>query len=252
MIDYKNSVPTASEPDIRAFWVPYVGSGSAPTYLLLHGLGLSHREFTGLGRILSQTGRVLSFDLPGFGSTRKPDHAMSVEDYATVIGEKLAALAVGPVIAIGHSMGSQFAVELARKHPDAVSNVVLIGPVVDADRRTLIAQAWGLFRDGPLERPATQVMVLHSYVRCGVLWFLKAAKAMRDYPTHLRITDLAQPLLVIRGELDPIAKAEWCDWLRQQVPGGQLITVPGRRHNVAHSDPAATAATILTFKAAIH
>lgn len=244
--------PSASELDIRVFWVPFTGSGSAPTYMLLHGLALSHREFTGLAGILSQTGHVLSFDLPGFGSTRKPDHALTVEDYTTIIDEKLIALAVGPVIAVGHSMGAQFAVELARQQPDAVSHVVLIGPVVDAERRTLIAQGWGLLRDGPLERPATQVMVIHNYLRCGVPWFLKAAKAMRDYPIHLRITDLVQPLLVIRGERDPIAKAEWCDWLRQQVAGGCLVTVPGRRHNVAHSDPAATAAAIRTFEATAH
>lgn len=242
----------ASQLDIDVFRIPYVGSGSAPTYLLLHGLGLSHREFTGLARILSKTGHVVSFDLPGFGLTQKPNRALTVEDHATVIKQKLVALPVGPVIAVGHSMGAQFAVELARQDPDAVSHVALIGPVVDAERRTLIAQGWGLLLDGPREPLATQVMVLHSYLRCGVLWFLKTAKAMRDYPTHLRIADLVQPLLVIRGERDPIAKAQWCDWLSRQVPGGYLVTVPGRHHNVAHSDPAAIAAAILTFEAARH
>lgn len=44
---------------------------------------------------------------------------------------------------------------------------------------------------------------------------------MRDYPTHLRISDVSHPLLVIRGENDPIAKAQWCDWLLQQVREGE-------------------------------
>lgn len=243
---------TTSQLDTHTFRISYAGAGSAPTYLLLHGIGLSHREYTGLARILSQTGQVLSFDLPGFGSTQKPDRPLTVEDYATIIAEKLISRAVGPVITVGHSMGAQFAVELARQHPNLVTHVALIGPVVDANRRTLAAQGWGLLRDGPLERPATQLMVMHNYLRCGVSWFLTAARAMRDYPTHVRITDLTHPLVVIRGERDPIAKSEWCNWLSQQVRGGRLITVPEHRHNVAHSDPAATAAAILAFTKSVH
>lgn len=250
MIHQEHLGPVGAELDIRAFGVPYVGSGPAPTYLLLHGVGLSHREFTRLARILSLSGKVLSFDQPGFGATRKPDRKLTVEDHAAVIGEKLEALAVDPVIAVGHSMGAQFAVELARQRPDAVSQVVLIGPVVDVDNPTMLAQGLGLLRDSAREPPATQFMVMREYFRAGPLWYGKQVAAMFDYPIHLRIKDLAHPLLVIRGERDPIAKAEWCHWLSRQVPGGRLSTVPGRRHNVAHSDPDAIAAAIVAFQAA--
>jgi|GEM_PF-5423113 len=90
-------------------------------------------------------------------------------------------------------------------------------------------------------------MVVRNYWRCGVSWFLNEAKAMRDYPTHLRMSDVSHPLLVIRGENDPIAKAQWCDWLLQQVREGNLATVPGARHGIVHSHPEATAAAILSF-----
>lgn len=238
----------SSRPDIRAYRVPYAGSGAAPTYLLLHGMSLSHREYTGLARILSQTGHVLAFDLPGFGSTVKPDGPITVEEYATLIARELVERNVSPVIVVGHSMGAQFAIGLARRQPGAVSHVVLIAPVVDARHRTLRAQGWGLLRDSLREPPATQIMVMHDFYRCGVRWFLNAATAMRDYPTHRKILDLAHPLLVIRGDGDPIAKADWCDWLRRQVSGAELVTVSGRRHNVVHSDPAAIAAAMWAFE----
>ena len=144
MIDAEVAGTAGLELDIRAFRVPYVGSGSAPTYLLLHGAGLSHREFTGLAQILSHAGHVLLFDLPGLGSTRKPDRALTVEEYVAVIAKSLVTRAVSPVIAVGHSMGAQFAIELARQQPSAVTHLVLIGPVVDSDHRTLTAQGWGL------------------------------------------------------------------------------------------------------------
>jgi len=240
--------PVGAEFDIRAFGVPYVGSGAAPTYLLLHGVGLSHREYTGLARILSRSGQVLAFDQPGFGSAPKPDRPLTVEDHAAAIAHKLRELSVGPVIAVGHSMGAQFAVELARQEPDAVSHLVLIGPVVDPENRTLLAQAWGLLRNSPQEPLSTQWMVTREFIRGGVPWYLTQIAAMLNYPTQLRIADLDHVLLVIRGERDPIATAEWCDWLSRQVPGGRLVTVPGRRHNVANSDPGAIAAAIVSLR----
>ena len=70
---------------------------------------------------------------------------------------------------------------------------------------------------------------------------------MRDDPTHERVKDLTQRLLVLRGEHDPIANASWCRWLSRQVQSGRVVTIPGKRHHVAHSDPAAVATTITDF-----
>ena len=218
-----------------------------PTYLLLHGIGLSHRAFTGLARQLSATGRVISFDLPGFGGTPRPAGRLSVEDYAEIIRSELRARDAGPVVVVGHSMGAQFAVELARQAPDAVTHVVLVGPVVDESKRTLLAQSLALFRDSALEPPATQLMVLLDYLRCGPRWFLTEAGAMIDYPTHLAIDEIRHPVLLMRGENDPIADAAWCESLRGRAHDATLATIPEQRHNVVHSNPAAAAAAIIDF-----
>jgi pimeloyl-ACP methyl ester carboxylesterase len=202
-----------------------------------------------MARVLSDTGNVISFDLPGFGASPHPTGQVSVEDHARLVARALDDRNVGPVVAVGHSMGAQFAIELAVLRPDLVSHVVLVGPVVDPARRTLRAQARALMRDWPLEPPQTQAMVVGDYLRCGFRWFLAQSIVMRDYPAHVRVLGVTQPMLVIRGAHDPIAKPAWVDWLAEQVRDGRVETIDGYRHNVAHSNAAATAVAILRFTA---
>lgn len=233
----------------RTFRVPTTARGDVPTYLLLHGVGLSHRSYTPLARVLSTHGNVIAFDLPGFGASPRPAEMMSVEHYASGIARQLDRLAVGPVIVVGHSMGVQFAIELDRQRPDLVDKLVLVAPVVETVRRSLTAQGAELALNAVLERPSTQLMTILGYAACGFRWFLTEAKAMLDYPTHLRISDVQHPVLVIRGEWDPIAKGPWALWVSQQPARGRLATIPMRHHNVIHSDADATGAAIIAFAA---
>jgi pimeloyl-ACP methyl ester carboxylesterase len=124
---------------------------------------------------------------------------------------------------------------------------VLVGPVVDAARPTLRALAAALARDSVFEPPSTQAAVTFDYLRCGVRWFLREAVVMRDYSTAAAIGHIVAPLLVIRGQDDPIARAPWARRLAEAVPGSRVVTVAGHRHNVPHSDPRRTAAEILRF-----
>lgn len=154
---------------------------------------------------------------------------------------------IGPVIAVGHSMGAQFALELAVTRPDLVTGVVMIGPVVDPRRRTIWQQWLRLLRDAALEPFRTNLMVQFDYARCGPLWFLAETRAMLAYPTHERIQLLPRPLLVIRGANDPIADTRWAAWLAGQVKAGTAHSTGRYRHNVVHSSPGDAATPIIRF-----
>lgn len=237
------------ELETRTYRIPTTADDErVPTYVLLHGIGLSHRFFSRLGRALAPSGNVVSFDLPGFGPTRRPDRQVTVEDHALIIRNHLDRHDTGPVVLVGHSMGAQFAIELARQDPTRISRVVLIGPVVDTAHRTLRAHTVRLVRDALLEPPRTQLVVLFDYIRCGIPWFAIQAAAMRDYPTRDRVADLVQPVLIIRGQHDPIAPAAWCVRLAESIRlSARPVTVARKRHNVAHSDPAGVASAITTW-----
>ncbi|MHA6669676.1 alpha/beta fold hydrolase [Homoserinimonas sp. A447] len=222
----------------------------APVFVLLHGIGMSHRYLAKLHRELRSSATVISFDLPGFGGTPKPPDHVSVEQYATLIGDSLDRSGVGECVVVGHSMGSQFAVELARQRPTLVSRVVLIGPVVDARRRTVLRQVAALATDFLVESPSTNLIVLTDYLRCGPRWYLAELPEMMAYPTDERITDVSAPVLVMRGARDPVVGAVWSAVLAARAPAGRMLQIPGCGHVVQQSEPAVVADAIRSFTTA--
>ena len=186
----------------------YATAGHRPgaTFVLLHGIGMSHRYFRKLRAALDAVGTAFALDLPGFGATPKPHHALSVAEYAQFTGRMLDALDINSCVLVGHSMGAQFAVELAAQRPSLVSHLVLIGPVVDSRRRTLLQQGLALARDSIRERPSTNAIVFGDYARCGPRRYLAELGAMLGYPTEDRIGSVQAPVLVMRGARDPIAR----------------------------------------------
>lgn len=126
---------------------------TGPVFVLLHGIGMSHRYYRRLQALLAQHGDTHAIDLPGFGGTPRPDRQLSIAEYAGHIAATLEKMGSSRIVLIGHSMGTQFATELAVQRPDLVSHLVLLGPVVDPARRTVFQQALSLGLDSLLESP---------------------------------------------------------------------------------------------------
>ena len=215
-----------------------------PTFLLVHGIGASHRYFRRMQQSLAVTGHTHSLDLPGFGGTRRPERPIPVEEYGTLLGRLLDQLEVPRAVLVGHSMGAQFVTELARQRPDAVTHLVLIGPVTDPRRATAVKQAMGLTRDSVKEPPAGKLIVFRDYLKCGPRWFSSELAQMLDYRTDLSLREVRSPTLVIRGANDPVSGHVWCESLSAAAPDGKLVEVVGHRHLVHHTAAAQTAAHI--------
>ncbi len=223
---------------------------ASPLFVLVHGIGMSHRYLARLHEALSSTAPVASVDLPGFAGLPKPEADHGVAEMADALAELLARLADRPVVLVGHSMGAQWAVETARRHPALVAHVVMIGPVADAARRSVRAQSLALALDSLVESPRANAIVFSDYLRCGVPWYLTQLRHMLAYRIEEAVTELTVPCLVIRGGRDPVAGREWCRRLRDATPRGALVEVPGRPHVVQDSAPDAIAEAILAHMTA--
>jgi pimeloyl-ACP methyl ester carboxylesterase len=216
-----------------------------PTFVLVHGIGVSHRYLSRLHDQLSWAGTVHSIDLPGFGGLPKPDRTPSIAEMAEAIGELLTRLDVSGSVLVGHSMGCQWVVELAAQRPDLAEIVVAMGPVVDSEHRSVLAQSVALARDTLGEPVGANLAVFTDYVRCGTTWYSKQLRLMLEYRIEDRIAELSMPVVVLRGGRDPVAGPEWCRRLRDRARDGMLIVVPGHHHVVQHSAPRAVASAIL-------
>ena len=219
-----------------------IGRAGEVTTVLLHGIVMTHRSLAKVQEAMPATRRVLNVDLAGFGPNPPPRHGLSVEEYGQDLAQVLARRGAWPAIVAGHSMGTQFAVELARIRPEEVLGIALIGPVVDPARGTVRQQALDLARDTLHEPPSVNALVLRDYFRGGIRWYLKELGAMMSYPTLDRIAECTADTVVIRGERDPIARDAWCERLVAASGGAaEVVNVPGTHHVVPRTAPDAVA-----------
>ncbi len=220
-------------------------AGVRPAYALLHGIGVSHRYLARLHRELAKDADVYSFDLPGFGASTRPRRQLQVTDFAAFVSGVLTEAGVRNIVPVGHSMGTQFAVELALREPDMVAGAVLMGPVVDSARKSVPAQALALTRDALFSESLTSnTIVFSDYFRAGPRWYLTELPVMMEYPLEERLAAVSQPVLVLRGTRDPIARRPWCVNLAEVAPKGTMAEILGQGHVFQHTAPEIAAQAI--------
>ncbi|MFW3170592.1 alpha/beta fold hydrolase [Geodermatophilus sp. CPCC 206100] len=101
-------------------------SGSGEPLLLLHGMGSSRRDFTGVLPQLTERFDVLNVDLPGVGRSPALAERPRVPAIADAVERTLDAEGVSRVHVLGNSLGARVALELARR--GRAASVVAIAP----------------------------------------------------------------------------------------------------------------------------
>ena len=232
---------------VRAWDVDAFSDADAapPVFVLIHGLGLSSRLFRAVTDRLRPLGRVIVFDLPGFGGIPHPRDPMTIEEFARTIIPALAELDVQRPVLVGHSMGAQVAVELASREPDLRGRLALIAPVVCPDQRTL-RHVWLAFAASALhERFGAALASVRGYAAGGLRWPLEILPAMLTYPIEERIAGLGGRLVIVRGEQDRLCDEAWAEVLlaRSGAAGG-VVVAEGAAHQVVvdHADVVVAAA----------
>jgi pimeloyl-ACP methyl ester carboxylesterase len=118
--------------DVRGTRLHYIDIGAGPPVVLLHGTSGATADFetSGLAERLSRDHRVVVFDRPGYGYTRRQrGRRWTPQAQAALIAEACGQLLVQRPVVIGHSWGALVALALAISQPAAVRGLVLIsGP----------------------------------------------------------------------------------------------------------------------------
>lgn len=208
------------------------------TFLLLHGIGMGRSVYLDVVQRLK--GRVIALDLPGFGEAPEPSRNLTMERHADLVAAYLRHVGADPVVVIGHSMGSQIGAELAARHPSLVEGLVLAGPTVDKAARNVAAQARYLLIDLIGERPLVIWRGAREYLRGGPHLIRKIRATIVHEPEDAFVR-IHCPVLVLRGEDDPLATPAWCQAIIDAIPGADLEVIPDHGHGtlISDSEPAA-------------
>ena len=107
------------------------GSGAPPHAIVLPGISADWRSLAPQIRTLRRLGLTVHVvDLPGFAlrPALKASDA-NVSQLADYVARAVTGLAIPPALVLGHSLGGGVAMNLAIRHPEIVSGLVLIAPV---------------------------------------------------------------------------------------------------------------------------
>jgi pimeloyl-ACP methyl ester carboxylesterase len=200
--------------------------------LLLHGWPVSERVWTPQVGALRDAG--YDVDAPHLYG-RGP----SIDDWAAQILRDLD----GSLVPVGASMGGYCALALARRAPERVVGMVLVGSRADADsfeRRRFRQDQIGKLRAGEAPPLADEDADLEHLAI--------AQEAMRD---RLDLTGVAAsfggPLLVCVGDQDEIVSVEESRALADSALDGRLEVFEGAGHFVAVDQPARFNDVLLEF-----
>ncbi|WP_309127207.1 alpha/beta hydrolase [Microbacterium sp.] len=219
------------------------GSGTKPI-VLLHGIGMGRSVYIDLIRRLS--GRIVGLDLPGFGEAPEPRRTLTMERHADLVAAFLRDRGITDAVALGHSMGAQIAAELAARHPDVVSGLVLAGPTVNSAARSIRAQAGYLLVDLIGERPKVLLRGAREYLRGGPN-LIRKMRATIVHDAREAYSRVRKPVLVVRGQRDPMAPMTWCREIVDAIPGARYEEIPDHGHGTLISDSWAAAEKIREF-----
>jgi pimeloyl-ACP methyl ester carboxylesterase len=137
--------PVLTTRDVTASGVRLrvVERGTGPKLVLLHSLFMDHTTWNAVAEELASEYCVITPDLPGYGESEKPAPARFAYDIAaftSAIADLYAALSLGRATVIGHGLGGAVALTLAARHPELVSELVVVDALAEG------AEPWAIGR----------------------------------------------------------------------------------------------------------
>jgi pimeloyl-ACP methyl ester carboxylesterase len=124
------SVPegrTVTVPERGEMFIREAGEDGTPI-VLIHGWALTAdlNWFSGIYEVAARHGRMVAPDLRGHGRGMRSDESFTIERAADDVAALVHELDMAPAVLVGYSLGGSVALEMAKRHPEAVAGMVLV------------------------------------------------------------------------------------------------------------------------------
>jgi len=240
--------------------------------VLVHGFMGSKANFYSLIQELNGEFPIFALDLLGFGGSSKPrDFVYSRNNLADSVASFIATWIQRPVNLLGHSMGGEISLFLARDNPQLIENLILVDSVAYSSTNDI--PGWVLYLK-PVSAPIIDIFLLNRptmkyFLRRGFLSGEIPKARLKSYVDSALMTkarvvlDLARdneggigeeeiraiktPALIIWGEDDEAVPLEIGQRLDGDLPESRLVVVPGSAHLPFEEKPEIVSREILKF-----
>lgn len=221
--------------------VSTAGHTGTRAFVLVPGIGVSSNYFDRLAYELNEFGPVIALDLPGFGGVPHPKgRRMKIRDFADLVGHVIDVLQLDDPVLIGHSMGTQVVADLASRHRrpsgEPLSDIVLIGPVINRHERQVGIAGRRFLQTAVREPPKIAMLAIYAYLLCGPRWFWRVLPTMMTYPLEDVLPHIESQTLVLTGQLDTLCPRSWTQEVLDLLPRAQGWEIAGAAHSVMHAN----------------
>lgn len=205
-----------------------------------HGWGQSAGELAPLAESLKPFAGSSLIDFPGFGQSPKPPDTWGTAEYADLVANWIRTQKYKRIVWIGHSFGGRVGLQLAARHSELISGMVLIASAglqrrrSLADRMRIGLRKW-IFKtariflhEGPRLDRLRQRLGSSDYRAAGALRPILTRVVSED------LTDVAKavrcPTLLIYGTADTDTPPEIGQRFKNLIPRSELVLLNGFGH----------------------
>jgi 2-hydroxy-6-oxonona-2,4-dienedioate hydrolase len=90
-------------------------------------------------------------------------------------------------------------------------------------------------------------VVIKDYLRAGLRRTIQTSRYILRDRIEEKLPQMTSPVLVVRGERDPIVSQEWVESVDRLLPDSKLVVIPEAAHVVNFSHPAELANAVRLF-----
>jgi 3-oxoadipate enol-lactonase len=247
-------------------------AGDGPPLLLIPGLGATRVVFDPLTPLLTAHFRVAVYDQRGVGASPPFPGAFTTAELGDDAVAVLDGLAIERAAVLGASFGGMVAQQVAIRHPDRVSALLLAatGPgsahLVREPDPAATAALLGRGARTPADAYRIACTVLYSLRfqeehpdfierqvrdRAGrpvaARAFQAQLEASRAHDVWEELPSIAAPTLVLHGSEDQVMPLPNARLLADRIPGATLEVFDGAGHLFFHEQPQRTAESVAAF-----
>ena len=230
------------------------GPPDAPVLVCLHGIGGDARSFHFQVKALSDRWRVLAVNLPGYGGSPLPAHALDFAAMTHDILELLDSLATPTAHMAGHSLGGMLVQELLETAPERVASATLIATTsAFGSRDGKFQEEFISARLAPLDAgkslrelapaivanlvgdeapPDAVVLAERSLADVPEATFRAAVHCLTTFDRRDAAAASGRPVLLVAGEKDTNAPARTMARMHERIPGARYHCAAGAGHFV--------------------